>query len=161
MLNVYVAKAPPVWSQGPIIPMRPAVAGELQSIIDENGNGWRKLFSVYAKVVFALASWGLDLTQGQACWQDYQRQRLLQTGSDTALYFGRVVNQPGRIQVIAGRQHARMLEKDWGLNLQWLDQAFALCRANRVVVCPFFDYRQLTNEKIARLAALIIKSASP
>ena len=41
------------------------------------------------------------------------------------------------------------------IKLQWLDNDFAIDVKNNLIVCPYFDYRQLTNEKIQRLAGLL------
>ncbi|MDF2177085.1 hypothetical protein P2G88_02350 [Aliiglaciecola sp. CAU 1673] len=155
-LNVYVANPPPVWPLPNKSGLHCAQPGELESIIQQCGNGWRKLFSIYAKLVFSLAAKGVDLRQNQPNWQDYKTKLLLQPGSATALYFDANKLQSGQIKIIAGRQHARVLDKALSLNLRWLDHEFALCEQKAIVVCPFFDYRQLTNEKIERLSTLII-----
>lgn len=55
-----------------------------------------------------------------------------------------------------GRTYARALVNSGRLDvpLTWLDHEFAINAASRVIVCPYFDYRQLSNLKIDRLAAL-------
>jgi hypothetical protein len=37
-----------------------------------------------------------------------------------------------------------------------LDNDFAINRSLKIIVCPYFDYRQLSNIKIERLAELIV-----
>ena len=38
---------------------------------------------------------------------------------------------------------------------------FAIDTKNRLIVCPYFDYRQLSNRKIARLADLLLSLNIP
>jgi hypothetical protein len=47
-----------------------------------------------------------------------------------------------------------------GTALEWLDKDFAVNRAQNIIVCPYFDYRQLSNIKIQSLAELIISLRS-
>jgi hypothetical protein len=47
------------------------------------------------------------------------------------------------------------------VNLQWLDADFAVDPEHGIIVCPYFDYRQLSNSKIDRLVDLIIKFSGP
>jgi hypothetical protein len=56
-----------------------------------------------------------------------------------------------------GRTYAKSLvqSKQLTVPLTWLDGEFAINKKERVIVCPYFDYRQLSNIKIVRLATLI------
>ncbi|AWL11593.1 hypothetical protein HMF8227_01112 [Saliniradius amylolyticus] len=160
-LIIYVAMAPPL-GNSPVV-FHPAARGELHSIGQACGNGWRKIFNVYAKLVFALKDIGMDLTQGAERWQDYREQTLLQAGSGTALVFGapRPCYRPQAVEIIAGRQHARTMDALAPLGLVWLDPAFAVNQSERLVVSPFLDYRQLSNAKIERLAQIMVDLATP
>jgi len=40
--------------------------------------------------------------------------------------------------------------------LVWLDSSFAINKEQRVIVAPYPDYRQLSNEKIAGLVELML-----
>jgi len=56
-----------------------------------------------------------------------------------------------------GRTYAKSLVNSQLLTapLTWLDDEFAINKEARVIVCPYFDYRQLSNIKIVRLAQLM------
>ena len=41
----------------------------------------------------------------------------------------------------------------------WLNEFFAINKTTNTIVCPYFDYRQLSNIKISQLANLIKKLA--
>ncbi len=127
------------------------------------GNGWRKVFNVYAKLVWALpAPWQPALLGAQS-WQQWRDRVLLQAGSDTALLFGQVsfAADETTLHIIAGRQHARdllaqgLLPDSLTGGLVWLDEEFAVARRLRLLVCPYLDYRQLSDVKIARLVQLV------
>jgi hypothetical protein len=61
------------------------------------------------------------------------------------------------VHIICGKGHAKALINSGKLvdNLVWLDDEFAIDRENKLIVCPYFDYRQLSNIKIERLAYLL------
>ena len=126
------------------------------------------MFNVYAKLVWALpAPWQPDL-QGSQSWQHWRDRVLLQAGSGTGLLFGaNGFGQDGfgadaeALHIIAGRQHARdllaqgLLPDSLTGGLVWLDDEFAVARRQRLLVCPYLDYRQLSDIKIARLVQLV------
>jgi hypothetical protein len=39
--------------------------------------------------------------------------------------------------------------------LVWLDEEFAIDKVSNLVICPYLDYRQLSNIKITRLVELL------
>ena len=43
------------------------------------------------------------------------------------------------------------------VNFVWIDEEFALDKSQNLVVCPYFDYRQLSNVKIEKLVSLLIE----
>ena len=61
------------------------------------------------------------------------------------------------IHLIIGKTYAKLLVNATQLEceLTWLDNEFAINTQHRVIVCPYFDYRQLSNIKIERLAAMM------
>jgi hypothetical protein len=133
-------------------------AGDIDLIYQHCGNGWRKLFNVYAKLLCALDPKLFTFPTQAASWQLYRDQFLLQQASDTALLFDMPqLNPAGNIiHLIAGRTHAKQLiERGLACQLHWLNEEFAIDPINKVLVTPYFDYRQLSNEKIKFTAGLL------
>ncbi|MGL4475275.1 MAG: DUF6942 family protein [Shewanella sp.] len=172
LLKVYIENRPQFMGLEQLNCVQPLVTGEIAAIAGACGNGWRKVFSVYAKLMFAIKYDVSRERHNYHCWQDYRDQALLQACSDTALLFsapldvtslplGASLTEPelstNPVHIIMGRTYAKQLIAR-GLitaELDWLDNEFAIDRAQRLLVCPYFDYRQLTNVKLARLAELI------
>ncbi|SEH67713.1 hypothetical protein SAMN05660691_00838 [Rheinheimera pacifica] len=157
-IRVYIANRPPMAEYADLVTMQPLHSGETELINRACGNGWRKVFNVYAKLLFALDTKQFAFTQHAGSWQQYRDQYLLQAGSNTALMFSMPELQPakGAVHIIAGRTHAKaLLEAGLPAQLSWLNNEFAVDKHNRLLVCPYFDYRQLNNEKLAFLARLI------
>lgn len=156
--RVYIANRPPMAEYAYLPAVQPLQRGEIELINSACGNGWRKIFNVYAKLLFALDVKQFTYSRQAASWQQFRDQYLLQTASDTALLFSPPELQPGNktVHIIAGRTYAKALP-DAGLpaQLNWLNNEFAIDKFNRLLVCPYFDYRQLNNEKLAYLAQLI------
>lgn len=157
-LRVYIANRPPMTEYAALTAIQPLVSGEIALINQHCGNGWRKVFNVYAKLLFALDSPQYCFNKQAASWQQYREQHLLQPDSNTALLFSppQLPSAFNSVHIIAGRTHAKAL-LDAGLHAQlnWLNHEFAIDRHHRLLVCPYFDYRQLNNEKLAYLAQLI------
>lgn len=153
---IYLANRPPLDDYPELQILRPMLSGELQHIVAHTGNHWRKVFSVYAKLVF---EWAAQPTSPVAdeChnfnrWQEYRDQRLLQADSAAALMFSAPsLTSTDCVHIIAGKTYAQQL----GLagELVWLDAHFAVNLSKRLIVCPYLDYRQLSNERISRLIA--------
>lgn len=131
--------------------LTPMVPGELQHIVANTSNHWRKLFNVYAKFLYALGrepGW-------PATWQEYRDHHLLQAGSKHALLFSpppQGAAPSGPLHIIAGKGYAESLKVP---GLHRLDPYFAIAVEQRVIVSPYLDYRQLSNERIERLVSLI------
>ncbi|QHJ09836.1 hypothetical protein FX988_00044 [Paraglaciecola mesophila] len=181
-VNVYIGNRP-TYQNFPVIDHRQALHdGDIEAINRECGNGWRKVFNVYAKLIFAWRSADARLNAqlaGAECqsWQAYRDRFLLQESSQTALIFPslEINNQSVPVHIdprhngnedvavfhiIMGRTYAKSMLADMAntqaLNLHWLDQEFAIDSKARAVVCPYFDYRQLSNIKIIRLVELLM-----
>ncbi|WP_438863038.1 DUF6942 family protein [Neptunicella sp.] len=154
-IAVYIANTPPLTEYLQLQQISPLLPGELYAIGQSCGNGWRKVFNVYAKLIFALSAERFTFTSSTSTWQDYRDSTLLQAGSGTALIFGSPKNSGNRqvIRIICGKTHGLTSFTDYAF--EWLDAHFAVCREHNMIVCPYFDYRQLTNERIERLALLI------
>jgi hypothetical protein len=157
-IRVYIANRPSMAEYADLVTMQPLYSGEIELINRACGNGWRKVFNVYAKLLFALDAKQFAFAHQAGSWQQYRDQHLLQAGSNTALVFSTPDLQPAKsaVHIIAGRTHAKaLLEASLPAQLSWLNNEFAVDKHNRVLVCPYFDYRQLNNEKLAFLARLI------
>jgi len=160
-LAVYIANTPPQPEYEALTHLSPISTGEIYSIGQACGNGWRKVFNIYAKLIFSLSFKSNKSITNYNTWQEYRDHCLLQVNSKTALLF----NEPqfnsssNTIHIICGRTYAKNLLDAGQLKakLNWLDLEFAIDKRNRVIVCPYFDYRQLSNIKIERLNKLIVE----
>ncbi|QSX37989.1 DUF6942 family protein [Shewanella sedimentimangrovi] len=162
--GVCIGNRPPFMGLQQLDSCRPLVAGEIKAIGDACGNGWRKVFNVYAKLLWAMKQAGLAQEPPLARleefseWQQYRDALLLQPGSGTALLFEPPATlDDGRVHLIMGRTWAKQLLDVGRLlaELDWLNPEFAIDRHQRLIVCPYFDYRQLSNIKIEFLVSLL------
>lgn len=149
--NVYIANRPKFADFQCSLTVAPLAKGEIDAIGKACGNGWRKVFNVYAKLLFALDTENLVSLQQTKTWQEYRDKNLLQAGSSTSLLFTGPDQVNENIHIVMGKNYAKTL----GLSLEWLDNDFAIGAQSRIIVCPYFDYRQLSNIKIVRLVELI------
>jgi hypothetical protein len=136
------------------------------------GNGWRKVFNVYAKVVYATGISALMVPAPYkndkcppASWQAYRDTVLLQKNSNTALVFSPINNdtlsagnpdnaeKETSLHLIMGKTYANSV--DLPSDFTWVNHEFAVSKRHKVIVCPYFDYRQLSNIKIVFLVDLI------
>ena len=165
MIKVYLANRPPLaeYLNTDVIDHLPV--GEISRIATETGNHWRKIFNVYAKLIYCLAEkTNHPLLQEYASWQEYREQALLQEGSNTELHLdnislstslGKASTGPVKtVRIVMGKSFSERLLV--GVTVEWLDKDFAINNDLGIVVCPYFDYRQLSNIKIERLADLIL-----
>lgn len=156
--NVYIANVPPMAEYADMQALQPLQRGEIELINRACGNGWRKVFNVYAKLLFALDARQFSFTKQANSWQLFRDQYLLQAQSNTALWFSapRLNGDSRKIHIIAGRTYAKaLLDAGLSAQLNWLNNEFAVDSYHRLLVCPYFDYRQLNNEKLLFLAQLI------
>ncbi len=146
--QVYIANRPPLAEYQGLTTLRPMQHGEIGRIAAETGNHWRKIFNVYAKLVFAENPRGYDR------WQSLRDNCLLQAGSGAALLFSPppLQAQEGSVRLVLGKGYAA----ECGLNdeLHWLDERFAR-HSSGLLVCPYFDYRQLSDARIQQLIGLL------
>ncbi|MBU3070390.1 hypothetical protein KOI40_11185 [Aestuariicella sp. G3-2] len=156
-LAIYLANRPPLDDYPLLDHVKPLLPGELAHIVANTSNHWRKVFNVYAKFLQALA-W--DEADEAGTWQKYRDKGLLQSGCREALLFSSPVftqelsteGCQSKISIVAGKTYAAQLALP---TLTWLDAYFAINRDYKVIVCPYLDYRQLSNERIDRLAGLV------
>ncbi|MGJ8680829.1 DUF6942 family protein [Paraglaciecola sp.] len=160
--KVYIANQPNFKSYSETRSVTPLSLGEIYAIGKSCGNGWRKVFNVYAKLVFAIANKQMVDTAKAKTWQEFRDKNLLQVGSNTALLFSSPLltdslddptSSSSHIHIVMGKTYATSLNLFKPANQ--LDNEFAIDRVNNVIVCPYFDYRQLSNIKIIRLVELI------
>jgi hypothetical protein len=154
-IKIYIANRPQLDDYPKLIELRGLSIGEIAYIAKNTSNHWRKVFNVYAKFLF---DWYLlqgrkDLSNR---WQEYREQELFQLHSQEALLFSSPdFNQSNaEVRIIAGKTYAASLELP---SLIWLDAHFAINKEHRLIVAPYPDYRQLSNERIARLIELMRK----
>ena len=157
-VNVYIANRPPMAEYAGLQAVQALQGGEIDLINHSCGNGWRKVFNVYAKLLFALDKNQFSFSQQAQSWQQYRDIQLLQAASKTALLFSlpQLQNPSSAVHIIAGRTHAKaMLQAGLTAQFNWLTSEFAIDQHQRLLVCPYFDYRQLNNEKLLFLSQLI------
>lgn len=144
----YIANRPPIDDYPQLDVLRPLASGELAHIVEHTSNHWRKVFNVYAKVLF---DWYGPHTAGS--WQEYRDQQLFQQQAQEALLFSTPPIGTGQqLHIIAGKTYAQRLDLP---PLTWLDAHFAIHKAQRLIVAPYPDYRQLSNARIAQLIQLM------
>ncbi len=152
-INFYIANRPPIDDYPAMNELRGLAAGEIAHIVKHTSNHWRKVFNVYAKLLF---DW-YSLKQRKdipASWQEYRDRELFQARSQEVLLFNapQFENTDFTIHVIAGKTYAANLNLP---PLIWLDTYFAINKEQRLIVAPYPDYRQLSNERIARLIEIM------
>ncbi|WP_343856799.1 DUF6942 family protein [Aliiglaciecola litoralis] len=152
--NVYIGNRPNCDLIHANRAVQPLNSSDIGTIGQACGNGWRKVFNVYAKLLFALGRNHFSFNANFPSWQAYRDNELLQMGSRTALWFSPPENtaKPG-IELIMGRTYAKSLQLP--VSLTWLNEEFALANERNLIVCPYFDYRQLSNQKILYLVDLL------
>lgn len=143
VLTLCLGKCPPLPEYQQLEQVRPLQPGELQSLVAQCSNDWRKIVNLLAKCIWQWQETGFSR------WQDYRDQRLLQAGSSVALWFtDPVLSAPDHgWTLIAGHGYADRMQ----LPLEWLDQNFARVPGQPWLVTPYFDYRQLSNAKVEQL----------
>jgi hypothetical protein len=158
-IAVYIANKPNMLEYQQLTHITPLTLGEINAINQACGNGWRKVFNVYAKLLYALDKNNFLYSEFAPTWQKYRDSFLLQPSSQTALLFSPPVISTDKesLHIICGKTYAKQLLATDQLvaNFVWLDDEFAIDEAQKLVVCPYFDYRQLSNIKIEKLALLL------
>jgi len=158
---VYIENQPPMDEYQQLNEVIALKTGEISRIGQVCGNGWRKVFNVYAKLLYALDSSYFNFSSFAPSWQQYRDQYLLQSNSQTALLFSPPElissSENNVIHIICGRTYAKKLLDEGQLAAQflWLNEEFAIDIKQKIIICPYFDYRQLSNIKIDYLASLL------
>lgn len=151
---MYIANRPPMPEYEQLQGITPLRHGDVSRIADACGNGWRKVFNVYAKLLFAMGQAKPPQLGEPANWQQLRDDSLLQRDSGVALLFSAPdFQRQHTTHIVMGKHYARQLNLPD--NTSWLNAQFAVAEAQRLVVCPYFDYRQLTNQGIVYLVSLL------
>ena len=125
--------------------------GEAAEIIHQTSNHWRKLFSIMAKISFALFETGCDT------WQQYRDTKLLTAEGFETISFEPVeeVSRNAVPCIVAGFTYADT-QVDLAQFLPLENDAKVLCRpGSNIVVTPYFDWRQLTNAILENVILVI------
>ncbi len=158
-IAVYIGNKPNMLEYQQLKFITPVIPDEINTINKACGNGWRKVFNVYAKLLYALDKKHFGFSEFAPTWQKYRDSFLLQSNSKVALLFSpphpEKNNEP--LHIICGKTYAKHLLTTGQLvaNFIWLDDEFAIDKTQKLIVCPYFDYRQLSNIKIEKLAGLL------
>ena len=152
-INFYIANRPPIDDYPMMNDLHSLAMGELAHIVKHTSNHWRKVFNVYAKLLF---DWHhlQNRKNLPATWQSYRDLELFQSHSQEALLFSapQLGKDKTAIHIIAGKTYAAHLDLP---PLNWLNPYFAVNTEYRLIVAPYPDYRQLSNERIECLIELM------
>lgn len=151
-IRFYIANRPPLDDYPTLTQLKPLALGEIAHIASNTSNHWRKAFNVLAKLLY---DWYRQ--QGRddlpATWQAYRDLELFQPHSSEALLFSEPDFSVAQVtHIVLGKTYAATLELP---SLTWLDTYFAANKEKRLIVSPYPDYRQLSNERIGRLITLV------
>ncbi len=158
-IGVYIGNKPNMHEYQQLEFITPVIPDEINTINKACGNGWRKVFNVYAKMLYTLDKKHFGFSEFAPTWQKYRDNFLLQPNSKVALLFSApqpTINK-NSLHIICGKTYAKHLLATGQLeaNFIWLDDEFAIDKTQNLIVCPYFDYRQLSNIKIDKLACLL------
>ncbi len=151
-LCIYIENIPPLEQYQSLQKVITLKEYDIYNIGQQTGNHWRKIFNVYAKLIF-------EINNGQhSTWQDFRDKDLLQSHSNENLFFSPPhfdTLSENQVHIIMGKTYAKKLNLD--TQCFWLSEYFAINEEKRLIISPYFDYRQLSNIKIKQLASLIKK----
>lgn len=147
-LILYAPHRPALEPYASLAQLQPLAPCELAALVTATGNHWRKIFNLYAKLLHRLSPL-------EASWQACREQRLLQTGSATALHFSPPAALGSRaLHLVMGKAHAEA----WGLDAVpdlVSHGSFRYSTEQRLILTPYFDYRALSNARLDELYRLI------
>ncbi|GHB73268.1 hypothetical protein GCM10008107_23410 [Psychrosphaera saromensis] len=129
---------------------RPLQVSEAASIIQQTGNHWRKVFSILAKISFALFDTGCKT------WQEYRDTKLLTEQGFEYICFSSLVDTRSQldlakhktVSIVCGFSYAQsqldvlpLISHQKFDKLKWSEP-------HQCLVTPYFDWRQLNNEML-------------
>ena len=141
-LILYTASRPPM-ARFDDVKSLTLCSGEVVEIITECGNHWRKIFSILAKLSFALSEHNCKT------WQDYRDQVLLSEEGNEIIVFGHQLIEASEesIHLISGQKHFAEFNLDLE-PFQPLDLEAKVLSNGKILQTPYFDYRQFNNALI-------------
>lgn len=120
----------------PLLPVEPCQGDQLNiaELIALNGNHWRKIFSIYAKLLAPLAD----------DWRHYRDHHLLHRAVQI-----RLANAPtgSELRIVAGKASWEALACNTS-TLEVIDKHAKLFVDNQTLCTPYFDYRQFPNSLV-------------
>lgn len=150
LIQLYIENPPPLEQYQQLARIKPVESNEIAEIAQLTGNHWRKIFNVLAKLVHELERTSFNT------WQSLRDMALLQYNSNYCLRFDAPVRHhlsEHNVHIIIGKTYATQL--GFADSCYWLTPYFAINEKEQIIICPYFDYRQLSNEKISQLVKLI------
>lgn len=157
VVRVYIDKRPNREDYLQLDRLRGVNQGEIYDIGQDFGNGWRKVFNLLAKLMFSLTSARVTSTKDCKTWQMFRDRQCLWGDTEHALLFSLPCQNEDGVNIIMGKTYGmNLVEKGMLPNdFVWLDAHFALSQSSRTIISPYFDYRQLTNERLQILVSLV------
>jgi len=134
-LVLYLPNRPTVFSGDPEAP-------DISQLITDNGNHWRKIFSILAKIQYLAGP-----------WQSYRDQQLLQHAE--AISFDNQLVSTAGWHIAAGKQTWERLKLSPEDGFRALDDSGRCWVRDQIILTPYFDYRQLPNELCQQIRGLI------
>ena len=158
VFKIYISNRPPLDEYKSIENVLPLSKGDVSYIAQSTGNHWRKIFNVYAKFIFSFQQ--SKEMEAFNTWQVYRDECLLQDNSGLQLLFSKPDldnSDKNTCHIIMGKQYAidLGLHEDDHEGMVRIDNDFVICPQQKLIVCPYFDYRQLSNIKIETLVNLV------
>jgi len=142
-LTVYIENTPPIEQYQQLNHIQPLTYQDIVNINQLAGNGWRKVFNVYAKFLFELCP---NLLDSFKSWQGFREAALLHQHANHNLLmslpqerFTRRLSHANNIHIVAGKGYAERL--GIAANCHWITPHFAIDKEKHLIVCPYFDYR--------------------
>lgn len=136
-------KKPQIILYLPNRPLMPeSVAKGIPEIIELNGNHWRKIFSIYAKI-----------TCGEIDWRKYRDSHLL--GNNESISFSDHLAPGDCFHLVAGKVNWQQIccvgTDPQQQGFKPIDDEARLWQKGKVILCPYLDYRQFPNKLVALL----------
>ncbi|MFD2168001.1 DUF6942 family protein [Thalassotalea euphylliae] len=146
---IYIQNTPPLSQYQSLDDLHAMTDGEIYQIGQQTGNHWRKIFNVFAKLEFERRETTFNT------WQELRDKQLLQANGQQCLLFSPYDSTApkDKVHIIMGKTYAT--ELCVANRCTWLNEFFAYNAEHKLIICPYFDYRQLSNVKITQLVSLI------
>jgi len=128
--------------------------GRIPQIIDETGNHWRKIFSIYSKIAYSLNIEAADK------WQTYRDEILLTKNSSEIICFSSSLLKIDEktVHIISGKDCASKFDFDLK-KFRQVDAEGKILNYKNIYLTPYFDYRQFPNKLVELLSNSIRKVA--